>query len=97
MTKRSTLPEIEPLAVKTREAQRLGSWGKTKLFNLIKNGELESFLDGGVRMITTASIRERIQRKLEKGGTTMKDVSLLTEASVEKRRRAKAAENEAMP
>jgi hypothetical protein len=43
----------------------MGGWGKTKLFALIAAGELESFMDGGVRRITTASIRARIQRKLQ--------------------------------
>jgi hypothetical protein len=70
MVKRSGLTEIEPLAVRTREAQRLGGWGKTKLFELIKAGEVDSYLDGRVRLITTASIRARIQRKLQESGAT---------------------------
>jgi hypothetical protein len=56
---------VEPIVVGTREAQRMGGWGKTKLFALIAAGELESFMDGSVRRITTASIRARIQRKLQ--------------------------------
>ena len=43
----------------------MGCWGKTKLFDLIRTGELESFLDGTQRRITVASIRARIQRKLQ--------------------------------
>ena len=56
---------VEPIVVSTAEAMRMGCWGKTKLFDLIRDGELESFLDGPVRRITVASIRARIQRKLQ--------------------------------
>ena len=47
----------------------MGCWGKTKLFELIATGELESFLDGPVRRITVASIRARIQRKLQEAAS----------------------------
>ena len=50
---------IEPYVVGTAEAQRLGGWGKTKLFELIAAGELDSYLDGRVRRITLASIHAR--------------------------------------
>ena len=53
----------------TVEAMRMGCWGKTKLFELIATGELESFLDGPVRRITVASIRARIQRKLQEAAS----------------------------
>ena len=62
--------EIEPLAVRTADAMRMAGHGKTKLFALIKAGEYQSFLDGRVRLITTASIRARIQRKLEESRRT---------------------------
>ena len=58
-------PSVRPLVVGTTEARRLGGWGKTKIFELIAAGELESFLDGRVRRITLASIEARIQRKLQ--------------------------------
>jgi hypothetical protein len=70
MAKRSAFSEIEPLAVRTAEAMRLAGHGKTKLFELVKAGEYESYLDGRVRLITTASIRARIQRKLEESRRT---------------------------
>jgi hypothetical protein len=57
--------QVRALVVGTREAQRMGGWGKTKLFELIRSGELQSFIDGSVRRITTASIHARIQRKLQ--------------------------------
>jgi hypothetical protein len=45
----------------------MGGWGKTKVFELIAAGELKSYLDGSKRMVTTASIRDRINRKLAEG------------------------------
>ena len=56
---------VDPIVVSTVEAMRMGCWGKTKLFELIAAGELESFLDGPVRRITVASMEARIQRKLQ--------------------------------
>ena len=56
---------VRPLVVGTTEARRLGGWGKTKIFELIAAGELDSYLDGRVRRITVASIEARIQRKLQ--------------------------------
>ena len=70
MTKRSALTEIEPLAVRTADAMRMAGHGKTKLFALLKAGEYESFLDGRIRLVTTASIRARIARKLEESRRT---------------------------
>jgi hypothetical protein len=61
---------IEPYVVGTAEAQRLGGWGKTKLFELIAAGELDSYLDGRVRRITLASIHARIHRKLQEAKET---------------------------
>ena len=61
---------VRPFVVGTAEAGRLGGWGKTKLFELIAAGELESYLDGRVRRITVESIEARIQRKLEESRRT---------------------------
>jgi hypothetical protein len=64
-TRHPTCTNVDPIVVSTAEAMRMGCWGKTKLFDLIRAGELESFLDGTQRRITVASIRARIQRKLQ--------------------------------
>jgi hypothetical protein len=56
---------VRPLVVGTAEAGRLGGWGKTKVFELIAAGELDSYLDGRVRRITLQSIEARITRKLQ--------------------------------
>jgi hypothetical protein len=89
MTKAFTQP-LEPYVVTTDEAMRLGGWGRTRLYGLINSGELESFLDGRIRRITTASIREHIRKKLEQSGNAKMDKSLATAASLQKRAHQKA-------
>jgi Helix-turn-helix domain len=56
--------DIEPFIVKPRDARRLLSVGQTTLYQLLKTGELESFLDGRSRKITVDSIRRYIARRL---------------------------------
>jgi hypothetical protein len=63
---------VRPLVVGTTEARRLGGWGKTKIFELIAAGELDSYLDGRVRRITVESIEARIHRKLEENAAAAK-------------------------
>jgi len=43
-----------------RESQELGGWGPTRQINLEESGELESFLDGSLRRISTASFCRRL-------------------------------------
>ena len=38
------------------------SWPRARIYNLLKAGEIEGFLVGGRRYITTASVREFIRR-----------------------------------
>jgi hypothetical protein len=59
----------EPLVVSPRKAQAILDCGKTKLFELLAAGELESYLDGRCRKITMASIRARHQQKLQQSQT----------------------------
>jgi hypothetical protein len=47
-----------------RQAQEALQIGPTKLWELIKGGELDSFLDGNRRRVTTASIRDDVARRL---------------------------------
>jgi len=56
--------QLEPLAVAPRQARILLGVGNTRLYQLIGNGELESYLDGRARRITMDSIRRRIARLL---------------------------------
>jgi excisionase family DNA binding protein len=55
---------LEPLAVTPRQACILLGVGNTRLYQLISNGELESYLDGRARRITMRGIRRRIARLL---------------------------------
>jgi hypothetical protein len=56
--------DAAPLLVRPRGAWRLLGCGNTRGYRLIAAGELESFLDGRARWITTDSIRGYIARKL---------------------------------
>jgi hypothetical protein len=58
----SSSTQVEPLAVKPKTAKRMLSCGKTKLYEILP--ELESFYDGGSRLITVASIKAYLARKL---------------------------------
>jgi hypothetical protein len=55
---------LEDRDLRTAEACQAIGCKKTKLFDLIAAGEVDSFLDGTVRKITGASIVARRQRKL---------------------------------
>jgi Helix-turn-helix domain len=59
---------VEPLAVKPKIACAMLSVGENTLYDLIKRGELDSFVDKG-RRITTESIRAYIERKVAQGVT----------------------------
>jgi excisionase family DNA binding protein len=56
--------DLEPLAVSPRQACRLLNLGNTRLYQLIGNGELESYREGRARKITMHSIRARHERQL---------------------------------
>ena len=57
-------PSVAPLAVPPLEAARLLSLGVTKIYRLMRAGELVSYRDGRARRITTASIHEHMARRL---------------------------------
>jgi hypothetical protein len=57
---------FEPLLVKPKTAWHILACGNTKGYELLAAGELESFLDGGSRKITMASIHRYIARCLER-------------------------------
>jgi excisionase family DNA binding protein len=61
---------LEPLAVTPRQACILLSVGNTRLYQLINEGELETYLDGRARRITMDSIRRRIGRLLTGGSAS---------------------------
>jgi len=61
--------ELPPLLVRPRTAWRLLGVGNTRGYELLKAGELLSFLDGRARKITLESIHKYIARKLASAGT----------------------------
>ncbi len=65
--------DIGPLVVKPRDARRMLSCGQKKLYELLRDGQLESFKDGGSRKITVSSIEQFIARGLTApGGSKLK-------------------------
>src|SRR5262245_55294238 len=61
---------LSPLAVSPRKACVLLDCGNTHLYELLRNGELESYLDGRARRITMESIHRRITRLLASASGT---------------------------
>lgn len=55
----------ESLVVSPRRAAQMLDCGRTRLYELIANRELTSFLDGRSRKITVASIHEYVQCRVE--------------------------------
>jgi hypothetical protein len=58
------LSDHERLVVSPRRAKHMLDCGNTRLYELLKDGELASFLDGRSRKITVESIRALISRRL---------------------------------
>jgi excisionase family DNA binding protein len=59
-----TAATLQPLAVTPRRACDLLAIGKTRLFELLREGELKSYRNGGARRIPFASLVDYQQRKL---------------------------------
>lgn len=60
----------EPLVVAPREACRLLSISHTRLYELLHEGQFETYRYGRSRRITTASIRAYIERQIAETGET---------------------------
>ena len=54
---------VEPLCVKVNDAARMIGIGRTKLYELISKGELETVKIGKATRITTASLHELVRRQ----------------------------------
>lgn len=54
---------VEPLCVRVNDAARMIGIGRTKLYELISNGELEAVKIGKATRVTTASLHELVRRK----------------------------------
>ena len=58
------LSNYERLVVSPRRARHMLDCGNTRLYELLKRNELESYLDGRSRKILVASIHRHIARRL---------------------------------
>ena len=68
MPSTATSPRTPPLAVSAKEAARLLSLSLSKLYELLRNNELQSYADGNSRRVTMASIYGYVDRKLADSG-----------------------------
>lgn len=55
---------VEPICVRINDAARMIGVGRTKLYELISSGELETVKIGKATRVTTASLHELVRRKL---------------------------------
>ena len=67
------LGDFERLVVSPRRARHMLDCGNTRLYELLKNQELESYLDGRSRKITVELIHRYITRQLAARDNTNKD------------------------
>jgi hypothetical protein len=55
----------EPIVVSPRRARQMLDVGNTRIYELLKEHKLESYLDGRSRKITVESIRRYIAERLD--------------------------------
>ena len=55
---------VEPICVRINDAARMIGVGRTKLYELIATGELETVKIGKAMRVTTASLHELVRRHL---------------------------------
>lgn len=58
---------VEPICVRVNDAARMIGIGRTKLYELISAGELETVKIGKATRITTASLNELVKRRSAAG------------------------------
>jgi excisionase family DNA binding protein len=68
-------PPAPPLAVPAKEASRLLSLSLSRLYELLRAGELESYADGNSRRVTTASLHEYVERRLAANGGRWRQIN----------------------
>jgi excisionase family DNA binding protein len=59
----TTPQQVEPICVKVNDAARMIGVGRTKLYELIAAGEVDVVKLGKSTRVTTASLRELIQKR----------------------------------
>lgn len=53
---------VEPICVRVNDAARMIGVGRTKLYELISSGELETIKIGKATRVTTASLHRLVER-----------------------------------
>lgn len=56
---------VDPICVRVNDAARMIGVGRTKLYELIASGEIETVKLGKATRITTASLQELVRRRRE--------------------------------
>ena len=59
---------VEPICVRINDSARMIGVGRTKLYELIATGEVETVKIGKATRITTASLRELVRRRRDQIG-----------------------------
>ncbi|EQB33678.1 helix-turn-helix domain-containing protein [Sphingobium ummariense] len=59
----TALPPPDPICVRVNEAARMIGVGRTKLYELIAAGEVETMKLGKATRITTASLHDLVRRQ----------------------------------
>jgi hypothetical protein len=61
---RKCADDVEPLTVRPNVAMRLLDCSRASLYELINSRQIDSYLDGNARRITTRSIHALVDRKV---------------------------------
>jgi hypothetical protein len=61
----SDQPSVTPLVVRPKQAWLMLGCSHDSGYKLLERGELDTYLDGGARKITVASIKRYIARQLK--------------------------------
>ena len=69
---RTGLGDLESLIVKPRDACKMLSCSRKRLYQMLAHGDLESFKDGRSRKITVNSIKRHIASRLASGRSPIK-------------------------
>jgi excisionase family DNA binding protein len=59
----TTPPPVDPICVRINDAARMIGVGRTKLYELIAAGEVETVKLGKATRVITASLRELVRRQ----------------------------------
>ena len=77
--RKSYVVTIKPIAVGFQEGRRIGGWGNTFFWGLLKSRKIESYLDGNRRKVVVASAEAYIAKKLAE--TTAEQIAEVSHAS----------------